>query len=377
MKKILYVASAAKNHICHFHIPYLKWFKEHGYTVHVAAGDDFEDGDERTVPYSDRFFVLPISRSPFRLGNIKTYRFLKKLIEENDYELICCNTPVGAAIGRLAARKKRKQSDTKVVYISHGFHFYEGGPKVYKLYYLAEKLLVPYTDAMITINAEDYKVAKRICRGKKCKTYYVHGMGVDTKKYAAPDRSKEETRKEIGIPQEAKVLISVSEINKNKNLATTIKALSKIKDRDLYYVICGVGEELQNDKALAKQLGVEDRVLFLGYRKDINDLLNAADIFLFPSIREGLGMAPIEAMSAGLPVIASDIRGVHEYAVDRYNSILLDPMDIKGFVKAIRLLCDNEALRKKLGENAKKSVKKFDIENSMNTLTTIFKHYAG
>ena len=341
--------------------------------MHVAAGDDFENGDIKTIPYSDRFFVLPISRSPFRLGNIKTYHFLKKLIEKNDYDLICCNTPVGAAIGRLAARKKREKSDTKVVYISHGFHFYEGGPAIYKLYYLAEKILVPYTDAMITINSEDYRVAKRICRKKKCKTYYVHGMGVDTKKYSAPDRSRADMREELGIPQKAKVLISVSEINKNKNLATTIRALSEIKDYNLYYIICGVGEELQNDKDLAKQLGVDDRVLFLGYRQDIKDLLNVADIFLFPSIREGLGMAPIEAMSAGLPIIASDIRGVHEYAKNRYNSILLNPTDVKGFARAIRQLCYNEALRNELGENAKKSVEKFDIENSMKVLTTIFR----
>ena len=381
MRKILYVASAAKKHICHFHLPYLKWFQEQGYIVHVAAGDDFEEGERKTVPNCDRLFILPISRSPFRLGNILSLYYLKRLIRANEYDLICCNTPVGAAIARLAARKARKTSGTKVIYISHGFHFYAGCPKLYNLYYLAEKALVPFTDVLVTINSEDYKIAKHICRGRNCKVYYVHGMGVDTKKYAAYSCSREKMRDVLDIPREAKVLVSVSEINKNKNLATTIKALSLINDRSLYYVICGVGEELQINKRLVKTLGLEERVKFLGYRQDINSILNAADIFLFPSIREGLGMAPIEAMSAGIPVIASDIRGVREYAKgtgsgSEQNSILIsNPTDTKAFAGAIKLLAGNKELRKQLGKNAKESIRKFDIGCSMNAFTNIFKHY--
>lgn len=382
MKKILYIASAAKKHICHFHLPYIKWFKEKGCIVHAAAGDDFEEGEKKDIPYSDRFYRLPISRSPFRFGNIKAYRYLKKLIRENRYDLICCNTPVGAALGRLAARKARKKTGTKVAYISHGFHFYEGCPKIYMLYYLIEKFLVPYTDAVVTINKEDYRVAVKLCANRKHRTkvYYVHGMGVDTKKYVSCTCSREKIREMLGIPQEATVLVSVSEINRNKNLAVTIKALAHLcsdmkpsAKTELYYIICGIGEELAANRELAKELGIADRVRFLGYRHDIEIILHAADIFLFPSIREGLGMAPIEAMSAGLPVIASDIRGVREYAVDGYNSILIkDPMDVKGFAKAVRSLCDEKSVRQKMGKNAAESVKNFDLEYSMKAFAQIF-----
>ena len=225
---------------------------------------------------------------------------------------------------------------------------------------------------MITINTQDYGVAKQICKGTNCKVDYIHGMGVDTHKYATSTCSREKMRELLDIPQEATVLVSVSEINKNKNLKTTLKALSRINKQNLYYVICGVGEELNNNMILANRLGLWDRVKFLGYRHDINNILHASDIFLFPSIREGLGMAPIEAMSAGLPIIASDIRGVQEYAVNKYNSILLNPMDVAGFSKAIKLLSENRKLREKLGINARKSVKDFDIECSKDAFTSIF-----
>ena len=375
MKNILYIAAATKIHICHFHLPYLKWFKDRGYTVHVASGDDFEDGDEKEVPYCDRLYLPPISRSPFRFGNFKAYTDIKKLIKENEYDLICCNTPVGGAIGRLAAREARKKINTKVIYISHGFHFYKGGPAIYKLYYIVEKLLAPLADALITLNTEDYEMAKSLCYGTNCKVYYLCGMGVDTKKYSIYSCPREQVRRNLGIPQNATLLVSVSEINKNKNLATTIKAMAALNDPNMYYVICGVGKMLDKDTALANKLGIGERVRFLGYRRDISDILHASDIFLFPSIREGFGIAGVEAMSAGLPVIASDIRGVHEYAINGYNSILLDPHDVNGFSEAVKLLRDNKELREKYGTNARQSIEKCDIESSMKRLTSIFKRF--
>ncbi len=374
MKKILYVASAAKKHICRFHLPYLKWFTEQGHIVHVAAGDDYHEEDERVVPFCDELFLLPMERSPFSGRNIKAYKSLEKIMDENRYNLVICNTPVGAALGRLAARKIRKQG-SKVIYISHGFHFYKGCPKTYKIYCFVEKWLVRYTDALITINIEDCNTARRFCRGKKCEVYYVHGMGVDTKKFSLPTCPRETMRENFGVPQDATLLVSVSEINGNKNIYTIIKALSELKDENLYYIACGEGEGLEKASILAKELGLKEHVIFLGTRNDIANVLHASDIFLMPSFREGLGMAGIEAMSAGLPVIASDIRGIREYAVNGKNSILLSPTDIKGFAGAIRKICDDGAFRERLAENAEKSVDAFDLDNSKKAFIAIFEKY--
>lgn len=374
MKKIIYIATVAKKHICQFHIPYLKWFHEHGYEVHVCAGNDFDERDDMNIPYCDKFYDVCFSRSPLSRDNIKAYRQLKKLLYENDYDLIHCHTPIASAIARLAAKKLRKKGTT-VLYTSHGFHFFRGAPKSSIIYYLAEKFLVPYTDGIITVNDEDYEAAKKLCKRKKCDVYYVPGMGVDTETIKNTVVDKAELKKSLGIPAEAFTLLSVSEQNYNKNLTTTLKAFARIDSPVMYYLICGIGDMLESHKALAKELGIADRVVFTGYRYDIFEIVHIADVFLFPSLREGFGVACIEAMSAGVPIIASDIRGVRGYAVNGKNSILLEPSDIDGFAKAIERLESDHALREKMSRNALGSVAPFDLKKSLGAMEKIYGKY--
>lgn len=374
MKKVIYIATVAKKHICQFHIPYLKWFHEHGYEVHVCAGNDFDEGDDTDIPYCDKFYEVCFSRSPFSSDNIKAFRQLKKILRENEYELIHCHTPIASAIARIAARKHRKNGST-VIYTSHGFHFFKGAPKSSLLYYWAEKLLVPFTDGIITVNAEDYEAAQKLCKHKKCDVYYVHGMGVDTEKIRETLVDKFELKKRLGIPPEAFTLLSVSEQNANKNLTTTLKAFAKMNSPVMYYLICGIGDMLESYKDLARELGIANRVIFTGYRYDIFEIVHIADVFLFPSLREGFGVAPIEAMSAGVPIIASDIRGVREYAVNGENSILLAPNDVNGFANAIDKLEADNALREKMGQNALGSVAPFDLKKSIEAMENIYGRY--
>lgn len=375
-KKVLFVATVAKKHICQFHLPYMKWLQEQGYEVHVCAKNDFEGGDKFNVPYCDRFFDIPFSRSPFSKDNISAYKLLKKIIDENKYSLIHCHTPVGAAIARIAAKKTRKENKTTVLYTTHGFHFFKGAPSSSKIYYLAEKSLIKHTDGIITINREDYESARKFCKGHDCKAFYIHGMGVDTKKIADTYVDKDALKESLGMKKDSFVLLSVSEINYNKNIKTTLAAFSRIRNREnVYYLVCGTGQLIDECKALVKELGIENNVIFAGYRYDIFKIVHIADIFLFPSLREGLGVAAIEAMSAGVPVIGSDIRGVREYAVNMKNSILLDPTDRDGFAQAIDRLIEDDDLRRELGKNALAAVAPFDINNSIASVTEIYRSY--
>lgn len=374
---MLFVASVVKKHINQFHIPYLKWFKEQGYEVHVCARNDFEPGTTCSIPYCDSFFDIPFTRSPFKPQNITAYRKLKQVLDENQYTLVHCHTPVAAAITRLAARSARR-CGTKLIYTAHGFHFFKGAPASSRLYYIVEKTLAPKTDAIITINREDHAAANAFCRTCGCGSYLIHGVGVDTVRIRNTVVDADSTRRSLGIPLDAFLLMSTVEINRNKNIATALRAMAAATTKKkLYYLICGSGDMQDCCRELAKELGISDRVIFAGYRYDVFELLHIANVFLFPSCREGLGIAAIEAMSAGLPLIASDIRGVREYAVHEKNSLLFPPDDVMGFAGAIDRLAEDSTLCEAMGQCAADSVYPFDIRNSVQAMSEIYHHYAS
>ena len=371
-KKVLFVASVAKKHILQFHVPYLRWFKEQGYTVHVCAGNDFEKGDKVEIPYCDKYFQIPFYRSPFATRNLTSYKELKKLVEQNRYDIVHCHTPVAAAIARMSLRKERKKG-TYMLYTAHGFHFYKGAPKASKLYYMIEKMLVKHTDGLITINEEDYAAAVKFSKNKKCRVYKIHSIGGDFTAVENPSRTREEMRKEFGIPEKAFLVMSNSEINENKNITTSIRAVAA--NKDVYLLVCGSGKLLEECKELAKELSAQDRIKFAGYRFDAKELLNCADAFIFPSYREGLGMAAIEAMAAGLPLIVSDNRGTREYAVQGENALICKAEDLTGFTKAIELLSKDKELCEKLGNNGREKSGQYRLSNAVAEMAEIYNDF--
>ena len=298
-----------------------------GYEVHVAG--NFKEGnpvsDERLEEFKQwlsehgaKWFHISATRKPYDLrGNGQALRSILELINEYQYDFIHCHTPIGSVLGRIAAHK----THTKIIYTAHGFHFYKGAPlKNWLLYYPVEKILSRWTDILITINQEDYERAKKFKSGK---LEYIHGVGVDTDVFNLIDRkaSREEIRKEFNIPDDAIVVLSVGELNKNKNHRIIIEELKEYKN--VWYIICGKGPLSDEYIKLAKNLDTEDRLILAGYRPDVKKFYCAADVFAFPSKREGLSLAVMEAMASGLPIIASDIRGNSEL-IDKDGGFLFD-----------------------------------------------------
>lgn len=305
-KKVLFVATVVKTHINTFHLPFLKMFKEHGWEVHVAAKNDFID-EQCIIPNCDQYFDINFVRSPFSQQNLVAYKQLRKIIRENNYDIIHCHTPVAGVLTRLAARNSK---DTTVIYTAHGFHFYKGAPLLnWLIYYSVERFCARFTDKLITINKEDYTRAKSWSLRNNGKVYYVPGVGVDIEKIHSISVNKEQKKNELGIPNDVKLLLSVGELNENKNHEIVIKTLSKLDDKDFIYLICGKGELKEYLQNLAKKLGIGDKVKLLGYRTDVLEICKIADLFIFPSKREGLPVSLIEAMACGVPCIASDVRG--------------------------------------------------------------------
>lgn len=364
--KILLTATV-QSHICQFHIPLIKLLKEQGHEIHIAAKYNLDVKAGLKLEDADKVFDVPFSRSPFSTDNIKAYKILKNIIKENEYDIIHCNTPMGAVVTRLAADKKK----SKIIYTAHGFHFYKGASiKNWLLYFPVEWLLSFKTDTLICINKEDYSFAKKHLHTKK--TEYVHGVGVDKNRF---DNifSKEQAKKELGISRDEIVLLSVGDLCERKNHKVLIKALGLMKEKKVHLYIAG-WDQLDGMLAqLAEELGVRDKVTFLGYTRQLSVYFSAADIFMFPSLQEGLPVALMEAMAMGLPVVCSSIRGNTDLIKDGEGGYLCKATDIEGFAKKADFLINNEGIRNSMSDKNRKNIEKFFIEKVQEEMEQIYK----
>lgn len=360
-----------------FNLDNINILKEMGFQVHVAC--NFTKGIGWNVEESKNLLnklkkedvfchQIDFDPSPFNISADKlAYKQLDDLFKKYNFDLMHCQTPVGGVIARQVAKKYR----TKVIYVAHGFHFFKGAPKKnWLLFYPVEKHMSHYTDLLVTINNEDNSLAKRKFKAKKVEK--INGAGVNTKKFDRDPAKRRKTRSDFNIPDKKVVLLSVGELNSNKNHETVIKAISKIDHKNLIYVIAGIGEKRTYLQNLIKKLKLQNVVKLAGYRNDIENLYSMADIFVFPSQREGLSSAGVEAMSAGLPIIGSNVRGIKDFMVDGKSGYLVSPLNVNAFAQKITLLEKDQSKRLQMGTYNKKTAKKFDISNVHNQMKKVY-----
>ena len=372
-KRVLFVATVVKTHIMTFHIPFLKMFNEMGCETAVAAKNDYENPTDCVIPYCDCFYNIDFERSPLKKANIKAYKKLKALVKEEKFDIVHCNTPVGGVLTRLACRKLRK-TGTKVIYTAHGFHFYKGAPlKNWLLYYPVEWICAFWTDVLITINKEDYARAKKRMHAKRVE--YIPGVGIDLQKFTPNRLSQEEKdrlRKSIGVGMEDKLLLSVGELIRRKNHESVIRALAELDDPKLKYRICGCGKLESYLRNLIEELHLTDRVQLLGYRNDISELCECADLFVFPSFQEGLPVALMEAIASKVPVICSDIRGNTDLVGQQE---LFNCTDIDGIAKKIRESLQSEHTEEI--ERNYRNLKKYDLTVVISDMEALYSRGGG
>ncbi len=369
-KKVLFLATVLRGHILVFHLPYMQWFREQGYEVHCCAGNDTGVAAPN-VPNCDRYIEINFRRNPFHPGNIAAYRRLKALIDSEEYELIHCHTPVGGMLGRLAARKARRRG-TKVCYTAHGFHFFTGASWInWLFYYPAERALAHFTDLLITINQEDFQRAKRF-RAKK--EAFVHGVGVDLRRFDL-QVDPIAIKKSLGIDSDLPMIISVGEHSRRKNHVVCIRALEKIEEAAL--VFCGVGKQEKALRQLAETCHVSDRVHFLGFRSDIPALLLAADAFIFPSLHEGLPVALMEAMAAGLPCVVSGVRGNTDLIAEGEGGFVVKPFDTAGFASSLRTILGNGNLRRQMSQRNRAVIQQYSLPQALGQTAALYLEQLG
>lgn len=316
---------------------------------------------------------IDFDRNPLsRINYSEAKKQLNELMQKRRFDIIHCNTPIGGVLGRLCGKKYGIKT---VIYQAHGFHFWTGAPKKnWLIYYPVEKYLARYTDILITINKEDYKRAENFHLKKGGKIYYVHGVGVDCKRFLnSGENKRSEIRNSLGLKADDILLLSVGELNENKNHAEVIRAISKCDNTDLHYAVAGKGDIKASLESLAKELNLEQRVHFLGFIDNMPDHYKAADLFVFPSKREGLPSAVMEAMASGLPCLVSNIRGCNDL-IDENGGLLFDPSNDRDLSDKIEIMLSKKDSWAELGEYNKEKVLSFGFDNAVAELTEIYKN---
>ena len=364
-KKKALIVTTVSGFVPQFEMNNVRILKGFGYEVHYASNfgmPAYGEDNKRLDGTGIIRHQIDFKRSPYRIfAAIKAYRQMKQLLQKYDFSLLHCHTPMGGAVARLAAarvegqkwREKRRnglkedfgwdgtgKNPCRVIYTAHGFHFYKGAPLVnWMLYYPAERFLAHWTDVLVTVNKEDYNRAKKFHlrkwgkdwkkqgttgknRSFRKQVFLINGIGIDVEKYSLDEKMREAKRREFGVSDDVFLLLSVGELTKRKNHQVVIRALkqlegmgNRIEGRKIpvwKYLIAGKGAECKKLEKLIQKSGLEGQVILLGYRTDIGELLAAADCFVFPSKQEGMPVALMEALAAGVPSIAADIRGCRE-----------------------------------------------------------------
>ncbi len=380
MKKALVVSA-----LCSFAITFLKndirILQEMGYEVHVAANGNSYGIEHYTAAFRDQcgaeFHHVNFSSSnPLAKGSLKVYRQLKKMIRDGGYDLIHCHTPIAGIWARLAARGARKKG-AKVIYTTHGFSFHRGSSKKsWLVYHTVEKAMARYSDAIITINSEDFSVAQKMpCK----KAYHINGVGCDTSRYTECEIDREEYRASLGLSPQDFLVLDVGELSDRKNHGTVIDAVASLKDPDIVLFICGktVADNLTYQALQAQAEASGARVEFLGHRADIPQLCRCADMGVLASKREGLGLSGVEMLASGLPLVTSNVQGIMDYMIEGETGYTYSPMDTRGFAEGIRRLKADPALRDSMREACVRSALRFDNSVSHAQMRSIYGEILG
>jgi glycosyltransferase involved in cell wall biosynthesis len=366
MKNVLFVASVGV-HINAFHLPFLEYFAVRGFEVHIAARFKAEIEGFREKGY--HCHPIDFSRSPYSKDSLTAYRQLRNLLKENRFSLIHTHTPVASLLTRVLAYQTNQPI---VIYTAHGFHVYRGAPLINRLFYgPAERLCAHWTDALITINHEDFEWAKRCLRLKNgANLYYVPGVGIEVSHYRSkPNPGLRESHK---INDRAMIITVIAELNKNKNQTMVFNALKHLGNEEpIFLLLIGEGPMRSVYEKMVKERNLNN-VHFLGYRKDIPDIIGMSDVIALTSRREGLPRSVMEGMAGGKPILGTNIRGIKDLVQDGKNGFLVDVDDVKGLAERIRLLYNKPELRIQMGHEGLEKIKEFSLERVMEEMDRIY-----
>ena len=378
MKKVLFISTYG-GFLTSFEMSNIDLYLSFGYEVHCACNFISPNYNKHTDDLKKRNIVLhnvEFVRKPTNIIRLlKNIKVVRKIIRDNSIDVIDSHNAVCGFIARIAGKKEKIKC---VIYTPHSFFFYKGCSWKNKILYKnIESLMARRTDLLITINKEDFEAASKMkLRGK---AIFVPGVGVNLSKideYLPYDKYAF-FPKNFNINDRTTIFVSVGEMIKRKNYESILVSLSKIKDEDFVYVIVGLGELESKLKRRCKELCIEDKVYFAGYRNDVINIIKMADSFILASFQEGLSVALMEAMACGKYCIVSKIRGNVDLIANNVNGKLFEPLDVNGLSCCIEDFINLKEEMKVKGLKNKEIIKKYDISNVRKIMEQEYKSLFG
>lgn len=342
--KILYVTPVFEQGGTETYIVNLgKYFKNYGEDVTVFSGGGIRQGD--IIKASLKSIVSNNIRKKSIKCFLESIKELKKIILKEKFNVIHSSSIYTMIICKIAVILSR-QKNIKLVYTMHG------GPNK-SVEKTSKYILNNFTDSLIVLSEETKKELVR--NGVNARKISVIYNGIEFKNNSFINHSIKE---KYNLP----LIVSTGRLTEQKGYKYLIEAVDKIKDKKFKLLIIGDGELREELEKQIEELNIKNKVDLLGFKNNINDYLDIADIFVLPSLWEQFPISILEAMSKKLPIIASRVNGVPEEIGD--SGILVEPKDVEDLANNIRLLLDSEEDRLKLGEAAfDKFISNFTLEH--------------
>lgn len=318
-------------------LPHAKRLKDNGWQVDCLANGASKSEKCRTT--FDRCHDIGWGRTPLDWNNLTKYPAnIKKLVTRERYDVVHVHTPVASFVTRYALKDLKKRTGTKVIYTAHGFHFYKGGnPLKNALFLGVEKLAARWTDRIEVINGEDYQAAITHLLPKDRVKFLKDGVGLDRDHYnpkAVPKETVQQVRRDMGLKDSDILFTMIAEFNRGKRHSDLIRAFAMVKDPRAHLAFLGKGKLMGKSKGLCQNLGIAERVHFLGHVPDVRPYILASAATVLPSEREGLPRSVMESIALGIPVIGANARGTMDLLKDG-GGLIVPVGDIKGFALAI------------------------------------------
>lgn len=377
MNKLLFVTTVPDT-IAAFFIPIARYLQAKGWRVDAMA--EGISTSKKCIEAFEQVWEVKFSRNPLAPQNLLVApQQIKRVLQQQEYDLIVVSTPVASFVTRYALNEMRKQGKFKMLYMAQGFHFFRGGSLLRNAtFFPLEKLAGPWTDRIVVVNREDEEAAKRHLVPAE-RVHYIPGTGVDLDRFNPALISDAEiirVRQELGLSPEAPLLLSVAEFIPRKRNWDVLKAFARLGRSDAHLALAGDGRLLEQMQQLASKLGIQKQVHFLGFRRDIPTLMRASVAIVLASEQEGLPNCIMESFCMETPAIGSNIRGTRDL-LEGGQGLLFEVGDVEELARSMAWVLDRPEEAKVMGKRGRNLMADYELQHVLQLHETLYNEVVG